>query len=79
VESEEAVRDALQRLMCGKTCLLITHDLASAAAADRVLILEHGRIVEQGKPLELIETGARYRHLWDTHLTRSRTLAIPVQ
>jgi ABC-type multidrug transport system fused ATPase/permease subunit len=79
VESEEAVREALQRLMRDKTCLLITHDLTSAAAADRVLILEHGRIVEQGNPLELIETGARYRHLWDTHLTRSRTLAIPVQ
>ena len=79
VESEEAVRDALQRLMRGKTCLLITHDLSSAAAADRVLILEHGRIVEQGEPLELIETGARYRHLWDTHLTRSRALGIPVQ
>jgi ATP-binding cassette subfamily C protein len=47
--------------------LLITHDLLSAAAADRVLILEHGRIVEQGNPLELIETGERYRHLWDMH------------
>jgi ABC-type multidrug transport system fused ATPase/permease subunit len=78
IESEEAVRDALQRLMRGKTCLLITHDLAAAAAADRVLILEHGRIVEQGNPLELIETGERYRHLWDTHLTRSQW-AIPIQ
>ena len=67
IESEMAVRDALQRLMRGKTCLLITHDLASAAAADRVLILENGRIVEQGDPLELIETGQRYRHLWDVH------------
>ena len=79
IESEAAVRDALQRLMRGKTCLLITHDLASAAAADRVLILEHGRIVEQGEPWKLIETGARYRHLWDTHLTRSRPLLVPVQ
>ena len=63
IESEMAVRDALQRLMRGKTCLLITHDLLSAAAADRVLMLEHGRIVEQGNPLELIETAERYRHL----------------
>lgn len=79
VESEEAVRDALQRLMRGKTCLLITHDLTAAAAADRVLILERGRIVEQGNPLELIETGERYRHLWGTYLTRSRQLPIAVQ
>lgn len=78
-ESEEAVRDALQRLMRGKTCLLITHDLASAAAADRVLILENGRIVEQGKPLELLETGERYRHLWYAHVTRNRASTIPVQ
>ena len=67
IESEVAVRDALQRLMRGKTCLLITHDLLSAAAADRVLMLENGRIVEQGNPLELIETSERYRHLWDLH------------
>ncbi|HKV36799.1 MAG TPA: ABC transporter ATP-binding protein [Pyrinomonadaceae bacterium] len=78
-ESEEAVRDALERLMRGKTCLLITHDLASAAAADRVLILENGRIVEHGTPLELLETGERYRHLWNTHVTRNRPLTIPVQ
>jgi ATP-binding cassette, subfamily B, bacterial len=47
VESEAAVRDALNRLMRGKTCLAITHDLASAAASDRVLLLEDSRIVEQ--------------------------------
>jgi ABC-type transport system involved in cytochrome bd biosynthesis fused ATPase/permease subunit len=39
-----AVREALQRLMRGKTCLMITHDLEAAAAADRVLILENGRV-----------------------------------
>jgi ABC-type multidrug transport system fused ATPase/permease subunit len=44
IESEMAVREALQRLMRGKTCLMITHDLAAAAAADRVLILENGRV-----------------------------------
>ena len=54
VENEAAVRDALQRLMRGRTCLFITHDLAAAAKADRVLILEHGRICEQSDPLELI-------------------------
>jgi ATP-binding cassette subfamily B protein len=74
IESEIAVREALDRLMRGKTCLLITHDLLSAAAADRVLILEHGRIVEQGNPLELIETGERYRHLWDMHSNHGQTL-----
>jgi len=54
VENEAAVRNALQRLMRGKTCLLITHDLDSAANADRVLILDHGHVAEQSSPLELI-------------------------
>jgi ATP-binding cassette subfamily B protein len=76
IESEMAVHDALQRLMRGKTCLLITHDLASAADADRVLILENGRIVEQGNPLELIETGARYRHLLDVHTYRTERSSV---
>ena len=44
IESEMAVRDALQRLMRGKTCLMITHDLEAAAAADRMLILENGAL-----------------------------------
>lgn len=54
VENEAAVRNALQRLMHGKTCLLITHDLASAADADRVFMLDHSHLVEQADPLELI-------------------------
>jgi ATP-binding cassette, subfamily B, bacterial len=54
VENEAAVRVALQRLMRGKTCLLITHDLTAAAKADRVLVLDHGHLREQSNPLELI-------------------------
>ena len=70
VESEEAVRDALDRLMEGKTCLLITHDLSSASSADRVLILEHGRIVEQGEPVKLMKRGERFRTLWSRYSTK---------
>lgn len=57
VESEAAVRDALNRLMRDKTCLAITHDRTSAATADRVLLLEDSRIVEQ-EPL-LIDFSVR--------------------
>lgn len=70
IESEEAVRDALARLMEGKTCLLITHDLASASSADRVLILEQGRIVEQGEPVKLMKRGQRFQTLWSRYSTR---------
>ena len=65
VESEMAVKDALRRLMSDKTCLLITHDLQSALDADMVLILEDGRIVEQGKPGDLLIESRRYRDLYE--------------
>lgn len=65
VESEMAVKDALDRLMANKTCLLITHDLQSALDADLVLILEDGRIIEQGKPADLLIESRRYRDLYE--------------
>ena len=67
LESGNAVRDALQRLMAGKTCLLITHDLTVAAAADQILMLEDGRIAEQGTHQELIKTGEKYQQLFGLH------------
>src|SRR5207302_3606931 len=47
-ESEATVRQALDRLMTGKTCLMITHDLPSITDADLVLVLEEGRIIDRG-------------------------------
>jgi ATP-binding cassette subfamily B protein/subfamily B ATP-binding cassette protein MsbA len=65
VESEAKVREALDRLMAGKTCVLITHDLQSVAGADQVLMLEEGRILERGSHAELLATSRRYRLLYE--------------
>ena len=65
VESEAKVREALDRLMAGKTCVLITHDLQSVAGADQVLMLEEGRILERGSHAELLATSRRYRRLYE--------------
>ncbi len=64
VESEAKVWEALKRLMAGKTCLLISHDLRVVADADLVLVLEDGRIVEGGAPSDLIARDGQYRHLY---------------
>ena len=64
-ESEAKVREALDRLMAGKTCIVITHDLQSVADADQVLVLEAGRIVDRGTHAELAARSGRYRQLYE--------------
>jgi ATP-binding cassette, subfamily B, bacterial len=66
VQSEAAVREALDRLMEGRTCILITHDLQSASEADRILVLGDGHIQDQGSHADLLVRSAQYRDLWET-------------
>ena len=64
-ESEAKVREALDRLMAGKTCIVITHDLQSVADADQVLVLDGGRIADRGTHAELAARSGRYRQLYE--------------
>ncbi|GAA1593328.1 ABC transporter ATP-binding protein [Leucobacter chromiireducens] len=61
--SERLVQDALQRLLADRTAIIIAHRLSTVAIADRVLVMEHGRVVEDGSPAELIAAGGRYAAL----------------
>ncbi len=70
VESEAKVREALDRLMAGKTCLMITHDLQAVADADEVLVLEEGHIIERGKHDDLVANSRRYRQLYELDASR---------
>jgi ATP-binding cassette, subfamily B, bacterial len=62
-ESQARVQEALDRLMAGRTSFLITHDLHAVSGVDLVLLLEDGRIVEQGSHAELLSRSLRYRRL----------------
>ncbi|HEX7095708.1 MAG TPA: ABC transporter ATP-binding protein, partial [Acidimicrobiales bacterium] len=60
VNTEEAIHQALDTLMEGRTTIVIAHRLSTISLADRVVLLEGGRIVAEGKHTELLETEPRY-------------------
>jgi subfamily B ATP-binding cassette protein MsbA len=62
-ESERLVQDALQKLMHGRTTLIVAHRLSTIEHADRVIVMERGRIVEQGAPAQLLAQGGAYARL----------------
>jgi ATP-binding cassette subfamily B protein len=62
-ESEEAIRDALDRLMRGRTVIAIAHRLSTLRSFDRIVVLEAGRVIEDGPPDQLMADDGPYRDL----------------
>jgi len=65
-ESEELVKEALNRLMKGRTTLVVAHRLSTIRQADRIVVLEHGEVVEIGGHDALLAAAGRYAHLHAT-------------
>jgi ATP-binding cassette, subfamily B, multidrug efflux pump len=63
-EAEAAIQQSLYRLMEGKTVVAIAHRLSTIAAMDRLVVMDHGRVVEQGDHRSLLAAGGIYARLW---------------
>jgi len=72
-ESEKLVQEALDTLMRGRTCFVIAHRLGTVVGADQILVLEGGRVVEQGDHASLLRAGGTYSRMWEQQMGESPT------
>lgn len=69
--TERVLQDSLDRIARGKTCIIIAHRLSTVTNADRIIVLDHGKIVETGSHQELMQQGGIYSQMYET-LSRAK-------
>ncbi len=69
-ESELLVQEAIDRLMAGRTALVIAHRLSTIRGADRIAVIEDGRLVQEGRHEELMSAGGLYRQLYEMQFSQ---------
>lgn len=74
-EIEARIQEATDRLMEGRTCLVVAHRLSTIQGADRILVMHQGRLVEEGTHEELLAAGGLYRRLYELQFAGSATAA----
>ena len=72
-EIEAQIQEATDRLMEGRTCLVVAHRLSTIQGADRILVMHQGRLIEEGTHEELLATGGLYRRLYELQFAGSAT------
>ena len=70
-ESEAHIQEALATALAGRTSIVIAHRLSTIAAADQILVLDAGRIVERGRHDALLAAGGLYQELYETQYART--------
>jgi ATP-binding cassette, subfamily B, bacterial len=71
-QSEALIQDALNRVMAQRTSIVIAHRLSTILAADLILVIDRGQVVEQGNHEELLAKNGLYAHLYQTQFSRKR-------
>ena len=66
--TEEAILTGLRRVMEGRTTVIISHRISAVQHADHILVLDHGRVVEEGRHHQLIGQGGPYARLYEQQL-----------
>ena len=77
-ETEQLIQEAVQTVLAGRTSFIIAHRLSTIRGADRILVVDGGRIVEDGTHAELLALGGRYHRLYTSQFLeeeRERTLS----
>jgi ATP-binding cassette subfamily B protein len=72
--SESLIQDAMERVMKGRTSLVIAHRLSTIIGADKILVMDQGRLVEQGKHADLLAQGGLYQTLYETQFKAERRI-----
>ena len=74
--TESQIQQALDLIMANSTAIIIAHRLSTVRSADRIIVLQKGRIIEEGSHIGLMEQGGHYAELYDTYFRHQSPQAI---
>ncbi|MDR2607496.1 MAG: hypothetical protein LBC57_03820, partial [Treponema sp.] len=69
-ENEQKIQKAFEELMKNKTVIIIAHRLSTVRGADKIVVVDQGRIVEEGRHDDLVKAGGRYSRMWEQYTGR---------